>query len=439
MARDEVRARRLGRRSVEERVARLCTPVDVERVGSTLAGTGSLAGGRRVGIVATDGTAEQGSFDALGARAAADLVRRCSVEGVPVVLLLDSSGARLSGGVDAVVANAELLGALAEASGRVPLLAGVFGFAAGSAAYALALCDLAFAVAQRSFVFVAGPPVVEAALGSSADVYGLGGTEVHLRSGLLAGEVIDDDALIDHLLKVVHFLPACAWSLPAHADAVAAAGALELPADLRATWDGRKAVDAVLDAGSEIPLGTGSGGSALTSLGRVDGQALALVASQPRVLGGALDASAARKVARFVRFAAAFNLPVVTLCDTPGFLPGADQEARHVLIDGASVVSAYVEARSTVPLVAVVLRRAIGAGTVLVLGAHVLYGLPGAEIAHMGAGAARAAGGTGEASPSPLRTVQARDLRESVVKALLDAPRPKPAAAGSRKTCLVPL
>lgn len=438
MARDEVRARRLGRRSVEERVARLCAPIDVVRVGSALVGTG-LADGRRIGLVATDGTVEQGSFGSSEARAAAALVRRCGSDGLPVVLLFDSSGARLGEGVDGVVANAELLGALAEASGRVPLLAGVFGFAAGSAAYALALCDVALAIGQRSFVFVAGPVVVEAALGSSADVYGLGGTDLHLRTGVLAGEAVEDDDLVARLLALLALLPSSAASLPGRVAAVGPTGILELPADPRATWDGRRAVDAVLDGGSEIPLWTATGGSVLTSLGRVDGQAVALVASQPRVLGGALDANAARKVARFVRFAAAFNLPVVTLCDTPGFLPGADQEAKHVLIDGAAVISAYVEARATVPLVAVVLRRAVGAGTVLVLGAHVLYGLPGAAIVHMGAEAARAAGGTGVDPTSPMRTVEARDLRASVIQALRDAPRPTPAGAGARKTCLVPL
>ena len=156
------------------------------------------------------------------------------------------------------------------------------------------------------------------------------------------------------------------------------------------------------------------------------------------MLGGALDAHAARKVARFVRFAAAFNLPIVTLCDTPGFLPGAEQEAKHILIDGASVISAYVEARSSVPLIAVVLRRAVGAGTVLVLGAHALYGLPGAAIVHMGAEAARAAGGT-QGPSSPMRTVEALNLRTSIVEALRDAPRPRPAGVGGRKTCLVPL
>ncbi|MFO0746201.1 MAG: carboxyl transferase domain-containing protein [Myxococcota bacterium] len=419
----EVRARRLGRLAADERCAALCDPGTFVRSGArasrspgTPAGDGVVVGVglvdlRAVTVVAMDGRVARGSLGAVGAALAADAVRDAVRAGRPVALLVDCDGAREPEGVPAILATADWLCALADASGHVPLVAAVFGLAGGAAGYGAALCDVVAMVRERSFAFVAGPPVVASALGETSDLDALGGTRLHAGTGLAQVLADDDRQALDALRAVLAYLPAAAWTLPPRTAAAAPErDGFALPAP-HATYDVADVRRALVDRNSWLPLAAGFGPSVETGFARIDGRPVALVASQPLALAGAIDAAAAQKLARVVRLAAAYNLPIVTLCDTPGFLPGRAEEARRILVHGAKVIAAYAEARRSVPLVAVILRRAVGAGSVLAYGADLVLALPGAEVLQMGAAAAQAArapDGVAEAARDPASTTPRR-------------------------------
>lgn len=455
----EVRARRLGRLAADERAAGLCDPGTFAAAYAAVASASEsvppgdgivlgvgLVGGRAVSVIATDGRVTRGALGAVGARLAADAIRAAVVGGRPVVLLLDSDGAREAEGVPAVLASAEWLAALADASGAVPLLAAVFGVAGGAAAYGAALCDLCVMINERSFAFVAGPPVVHAALGETSDLATLGGTSLHADvTGFAHVLVHDDRAALTTLRALLASLPASAAAVvPATTPRAPRTSTFTLPPRTRA-YDASVILDALVDEHSHLALAPTYGASIQVGLARIEGRAVLVVASQPSDKAGALDAAAAQKLARFVRFAGAFNLPIVTLCDTPGFLPGRAEEARRLLVHGAKVIAAYAEARRSVPLVAVVVRRAVGAGSVLAYGADVVLALPDAEVRQMGPEAARAAGGgiahasDAEATGFAHRTTRPEDLRGELVRILAVARAPILAPPGGRKTSLVPL
>ncbi len=465
-----VQARRLGRLSAEERAARLCDPGTFAREGGALrsrsadapAGDGLVCGagmvaGRPIRVIATDGRVLRGTLGQAGALAATRSLAAARRAGQPVVLLLDSDGARPSEGLPAVLANTEFLAALADLGGHVPRLGAVFGAAGGSAAYALALTDLAVGIAERSFAFVAGPAVVARAIGEETSLGRLGGTAVHTRNGRLHATARDDAEAVAWLRQALGYLPDSAATLPrphAPREPREVGGLARLfAADAKKPWALERLLAHVVDAESWHELAAAWGPSVRTGLARVAGRALLVVASSSGDLAGAIDAAAARKLARMIRFASAFNLPILTLCDTPGFLPGTQQEAAAILCHGAAVIAAYCEARRSVPRVAVVLRRAIGAGSVLAAEADLVLALPGALVAQMGpaalAVAAKAAGvnaaevvgGDAEAEAAGFahRTVAADVVRGEIVSAFERLPAPRPAAPGARKAPLFPL
>lgn len=461
-------ARRLGRLSAAERAARLCDPGTFAREGATLRGAdpssppgdGLVAGvglvaGRPVTVIATDGRVLRGTLGAAGAALATRLLEAARRAAHPVVLLLDSDGARQREGLSAVTANARLLATLADLGGHVPRLAALFGAAAGSAAYALALSDLAVAIADRSFAFVAGPAVVTAALGESPTLDALGGTDRHAATGLLHATVPADDDALAWLRAALALLPSSAhdaapFAAPRPAPSLTALTAA-LPADTRQAWDFTRAIDAIADADSWLELAPAHGPSIRTGLARLAGRPLLLVTSAPTSLAGAIDAAASRKLARMVRLATAFGLPILTLADTPGFLPGTASEAAAVLCHGAAVIAAYAEASRWVPRVALVLRRAVGAGTVLAAEAEVVLALPDAAIAQMGDAALRAASAAAGLSlpeHAPLtpeeagfahRVIAPEAARAELERAFSRLPAPPPPPPGTRRLSLLPL
>lgn len=468
MADDDVRARRLGRLSAAERAASLCDPGTFAREHATLCGLSpdappgdglvcgtGLVDGRPVKVVATDGRVLRGTLGHAGATTATRLLDGARRAGHPVALLLDSDGARQSEGIPAVLANAGFLGALADLGGHVPRLGAVFGAAGGSAAYALALCDLAIGIEQRSFAFVAGPAVVEQAIGERTTLTALGGTDLHQTTGLLQAAAPDDGAAIGWLRRALSYLPSSAASLPEPLPSTEPAepGALDglLPDDPRHAWDLARALARLVDRGTFLELGAAFGPSIRTGFARLSGRSVLIVASSSSDLAGALDAAASRKLARTVRLAAAFNLPILTLCDTPGFLPGTAQEAAAILCHGAAVIAAYCEARRSVPRVALVVRRAIGAGSVLAADADIVLALTGAAVAQMGPEALAAASDAAgiihapvvtrdpEASGFAHRTIAPATARAEIVRAFERLGPPIPAPHGQRKIALLPL
>jgi len=469
-----VPARRLGRLSAEERAAHLCDPGTFAREAAALRSTHAdsppgdglvcgmgLIDQRPVAVIATDGRVLRGSLGTAAVTTATRLLEGARRAGHPVVLLLDSDGARQSEGLAAVLANTRFLATLADLGGHVPRLGAVFGAAGGSAAYALALTDLAVGIADRSFAFVAGPAVVAQALGEETSLAELGGTHVHCGNGLLHAALADDRAVLAWLRAALFYLPSSAAGLPLVIDPSEAhearlPGGFEglLPNDQKRAWDLDRALASLVDSGSWLELGATWGASIRTGFARLGGRPLMLVASSPGDLAGAIDAAAARKLTRFLRFAGAFNLPILTLCDTPGFLPGKQAEAAAILCHGAAVIAAYCEARRAVPRVALIVRRAIGAGSVLAAEADIVLSLPDAIVAQMGDAALRAAAAvsriaapdvassgltTGaEAAGFAHRTIAPEAVRSELIRAFARLPSPTPMPFGTRRAPLFP-
>jgi len=312
---------------------------------------------------------------------------------IPVVMVLASSGADVSDGVASLHGWGQAARALTRCSGVVPVVVVVTGPALSGPALMLGLADLVVMTAD-AFAFVSGPAMVEEFTGVRIGVHQLGGTAMHARSsGLCAIEAAaEEDALahVDHLLGL----------LPSHTDELAPAvpsgdgsdvtdpSLRELiPARTTSSYDVRRVAEALADDGAVTELWNRWSPQLVTALGRIGGRSVGFVANQPQALAGTLDIAASQKGARFVRFCDSFNIPLVTLVDTPGFLPGKDLEWRGMIRHGAELAFAYAEA--TVPRVCVILRKAFGGAYIVMdskgLGNDLCFAWPGAEIAVMGA------------------------------------------------------
>ena len=314
--------------------------------------------------------------------------------GVPVVGVLGQAGLGSRSGLSDLHAWAGVAAALAAASGQVPTVLVVDGPCLGGPALALGLADVVVMTA-RAHAFVNAPSTSARITGSAAlDADLVGGAWVHGGSTGVAHLVADDlEAALDLVADLLDLVPANAGALPHRApvddpvDRPAAGAAAAVPADARASYDVRTVVADVVDEGSFLELRGRFGTSVVTGLARVAGLAVGVVANQPSQLAGALDIEGSQKGAAFVRFCDAFNLPLVTLVDTPGFRPGRDQEWRGMIRHGAKLAFAYAEA--TVPRVCVVLRKAYGGAFIVMdcksMGNDCALAWPTAEIAVMGA------------------------------------------------------
>jgi acetyl-CoA carboxylase carboxyltransferase component len=312
---------------------------------------------------------------------------------IPVVLVLSSSGADVSEGVASLHGWGQAASALARCSGVVPVVVVVTGPALSGPAFLLGIADLVIMTGD-AFAFVSGPAMVEDFTGIRIGITQLGGTAMHARSsGLCAVEAASEaDALayVDHLLGL----------LPAHADelppVMRAGDPIDcdveelremIPARATSSYDVRRVAAAIADENDVTELWTRWSPQLVTAFGRIDGRTVGFIANQPQALAGTLDIAASQKGARFVRFCDAFNIPLVTLVDTPGFLPGKDLEWRGMIRHGAELAFAYAEA--TIPRVCVILRKAFGGAYIVMdskgLGNDLCFAWPSAEIAVMGA------------------------------------------------------
>lgn len=414
-------ARRLGRMNIDERVATLADDgTFVSLLARTRSrapwsgppeerpeGDGLLAGvaqvrGRQTMVIAHDPRFRRGALGERGAQTATFAIGRAVELGIPVVFLSDSDGARVQEGLSGIAANAELLGTIARASGRVPLVCATLGLSGGAAGYGAALCDLNVAVADRSFSFITGPQVIRSVTGEDTTLEEIGGTSMHAqKTGLLHATAAADADAIEWVKDALSYLPQNAWSLPPAAASVDADDPHEcgagdvVPVEQRRGYDVRKLVARLVDQRSFFELAAAYARNIVTGFARLDGGVVGVIASQPMQLGGVLDGPASIKLARFLRMCVAFNVPVVTLCDSPGFMPGVKLEREGLLLHGAKVISAYAEARGSIPLVALIVRKSIGAASVLSYGADIVLALPTAHVAAMGTqGVLRVAFGT---------------------------------------------
>ena len=353
-------------------------------------------GGRTVAWFSVAGGKHHGAIGLAGATTVTRLVRHAIDLRVPVVGVLDTSGAEFREGVTALHAWGGIARAMADASGVVPTVLSVTGACVSGPARLLGMAD-AVVMTRDSFAYVSGPEAVRDFTGVDVSREALGGAAVHdARTGvatLLADDDRDAADAVELLLSYLpdHHLadtPRIASGDPVDRPCTAAARAV--PSRATASYDVRDVLDDVLDSGSVLELRAAYANNLVTALGRLDGRAVGIVANQPCRRAGTLDIEASMKAARFVTWCDSFNLPIITFVDTPGFEPGRDLEWRGMIRHGAELVHAY--AAATVPRLCVVLRKAYGGAYIVMdsrgVGNDLCVAWPTAEIAVMGAAGA---------------------------------------------------
>ena len=347
-----------------------------------------LVGGRPVCVFSQDFTVFGGSLGEVMAEKMCKVQDLAAKIGCPVVGINDSGGARIQEGVAALDGYGEIFRRNVAMSGRVPQISVVLGPCAGGAVYSPALTDIVIMQRHRAHMFVTGPRVVKAVTYEDVSLADLGGADIHATTSGVAHFVADDDTdAMDLTRRVLSYLPSSCWHSPPAAPPADALPMPEIPGDHRQPYDVRGVIRGIADADSFTELHAAFARNIVVGFARVNGQSVGIIANQPLVLAGCLDIAASEKGARFVRMCDAFGLPLVTLVDVPGFLPGTGQEAGGIIRKGAKLLYAYAEA--SVPRVTVVLRKAFGGAYIVMnsksLGADAAFSWPGAELAVMGA------------------------------------------------------
>jgi acetyl-CoA/propionyl-CoA carboxylase carboxyl transferase subunit len=353
-----------------------------------VAGIG-LIGGLPVAAFATDASVMGGALGARGCLRIAEVIDLAVERGIPVVGLWHSGGARLQEGVASLDGVGYVFASMTRASGKVPQISVVLGPCAGGAAYGPALTDIVI-MAPEGRVFVTGPDVIKQVTGESVDMVRLGGPDPHGRRSGVVAVVADSEA---HALATAQELVTLLGG-QGSIDLAAASADIELddllPDSPRRAYDVRPVVSRLLDAGTALELHSGWAPNITTTLGRLGGRTIGVLANNPLRLGGCLDTTSAEKAARFVRMCDALGVPLAVLVDVPGYRPGVDPEWDGVVRRGAKLLHAFAEA--VVPRVTVVTRKAYGGAYIAMnsrsLGATAVYAWPDAELAVMGPEAA---------------------------------------------------
>ena len=370
-----------------------------------VAGDGVVVGhgtvdGRQVCIYSQDFTVFGGSLGEVHGQKITKVMDLALRTGVPLVGISDGGGARIQEGVAALTQFAEIFRRNVAASGVIPQISLILGPSAGGAVYSPALTDFIVMADGTSNMFITGPDVIRAVTGEDVGFEELGGAQTHNeRSGVAHYMGADEDDAIDYVRNLLDYLPQNNLSdaptfAPEHTELEVTDTDLELdtlvPDSDSQPYDMRTVIEHVVDDGVFLEVQPLYARNILVGFAHVEGQSVGIVANQPLVMAGTLDINAAEKAARFVRTCDAFNIPVVTLVDVPGFLPGTDQEWNGIIRRGAKLIYAYAEA--TVPLVTLITRKAYGGAYIVMgskqLGADINLAWPTAQIAVMGAGGA---------------------------------------------------
>ena len=349
--------------------------------------------GRTAYVYAQDFTVMGGALGEMHSRKICRAMDLAVANGSPIIGLIDSGGARIQEGVKSLGGYAEIFKRNAQYSGVVPQISLILGPCAGGAAYSPALTDMIIMVEKQSFMFLTGPQVIKTVTGEETDFESLGGAAVHLNvSGTAHMTTKDEESALDLVRLVLGYLPSNnIENAPVNLtgdDPERLAEVLNslVPADPGTPYDMHTVIESVVDQGSFLELQSGYARNAIVGLARLDGMPVGILAQEPSVMAGVIDIDAADKLCRMVRFCDAFNLPLVTFVDSPGFLPGVSQEHRGIIRHGAKVLYAYSEAN--VPKISIVTRKAYGGAYVVMsskyLGTDINYAWPSAEIAVMG-------------------------------------------------------
>ncbi|RZO39966.1 MAG: acyl-CoA carboxylase subunit beta, partial [Rhodobacteraceae bacterium] len=350
--------------------------------------------GRPVYLYSQDFTVFGGSLSETHAEKICKIMDLAMQNGVPVIGISDSGGARIQEGVASLAGYSEVFRRNAQASGAIPQISMIMGPSAGGAVYSPAMTDFIFMVKDTSYMFVTGPDVVKTVTNEIVSSEDLGGALTHTKKSSVADGAYDNDieALLD-LRRFYSFLPLNAGASAPHQetsdtwDREDSSLDTLVPQNPNQPYDMREVVVKLADEGNFFEIQKEFAGNLLVGFIRINGETIGVVANQPLVLAGCLDINASRKGARFVRFCNAFSIPILTLEDVPGFLPGTAQEYGGIIKHGAKLLFAYAQA--TVPLVTVITRKAYGGAYCVMapkhLGADVNYAWPSAQIAVMGA------------------------------------------------------
>jgi acetyl-CoA carboxylase carboxyltransferase component len=349
--------------------------------------------GRRVAVFAQDFTVLGGSFSEVQAQKICRIQDLARESGIPLIGLKDSGGARIQEGVRSLAAYGEVFVRNVLASGVVPQISVILGPCAGGAVYSPALTDFVIMTAGSS-MFLTGPDVIQAVTGEAVTAQDLGGPAVHMmRSGVAHLEAESEVAALRLTKHLLAYLPQNNNEDPPQIapddapDRMEAALDALIPVNENTPYDVRDVLDLVFDRDSLLEIHPLYAPNAVVGFARLDGYSVGVIANQPAYLAGALDIDASDKIARFIRICDAYNVPVVTFVDCPGFLPGTDQEYRGVIRHGAKIIYAYCEA--TVPKISIVLRKAMGGSYVAMsskqMRTDLAFSWPTGQIAVMGA------------------------------------------------------
>jgi len=352
----------------------------------------AMVNNRPIALYAQDFTVMGGSVGEMHAMKIAQLYDLAMKLGIPVVGLNDSGGARIQEGVDSLKGYGEIFYRNVMASGVIPQIVSIMGPCAGGAVYSPALADF-IVMTRRSFMFITGPKVVKAATGEEVTFEELGGAEIHTSISGVAHFIAEDDKDALMLIrKLLEYLPSNNMEDPPVVKTGDDPDRMDyeldniVPTDPTEPYDMKEVIERVFDRGTFLEVHKHFAPNVIVGFARLDGMTVGIVANQPKVYAGCLDINSSDKISRFVRFCDAFNIPIITFVDVPGFLPGTAQEHGGVIRHGAKIIYAYSEA--TVPKITIIVRKAYGGGYIALgskhLGADVVLAWPTAEIAVMG-------------------------------------------------------
>jgi len=357
-----------------------------------ITGTGTISG-FPVCIFAQDFTVAGGSLGLMHARKITKIMDHAMRLKIPLIGINDSGGARIQEGVNSLAGYGEIFFRNTQASGVIPQISVILGPCAGGAVYSPALTDFVFVVDKISKMFITGPEVIKSVLGEEISMEELGGARVHSEITGNAHFFANSEAeCFDQIKKLVSYIP---WNNTKKADPFPKKAPKTrqyrisniIPTDPREPYDVRDVIRSISDDSDFFEVQELFAANIVIGFGRLNGETIGFVANQPLVLAGVLDVDSSDKAARFIRYCDAFNIPLVTLVDLPGYLPGIDQEHAGVIRHGAKILYSYSEA--TVPKITVILRKAYGGGYIAMCSRHLqadfVFAWPTAEIAVMGA------------------------------------------------------
>jgi propionyl-CoA carboxylase beta chain len=438
-----------GKLTARERLEVLLDPDSFEEFGmfiehrcknfnlANFSGDGVIAGhgtinGRLVFVYSQDFTVLGGSLGEYHSKKICQIMDQAMEVGAPVIGICDSGGARIQEGIDSLAGYGEIFQRNVRASGVIPQISLIMGPCAGGAVYSPALTDFVFMTKNSSYMFVTGPDVLKTVTGEVVSQEKLGGYKVHTaKSGVSDGCFDNDVELLLEVRTLFNFLPLSNRSeLPKRftkdsQDRVNMSLSTLVPLNPNKPYNMKELIEIIVDEGDFFELKPDYAKNIITGFAYMNGSPVGIVANQPMCLAGCLDINASLKSARFIRFCDAFNIPIITFVDVPGFLPGVDQEYNGIIKHGAKLLYAYAEA--TVPKITVITRKAYGGAYIVMNSKHLKgdanYAWNSSEIAVMGAEGAVEIVFREESKDEELKKAKILEYKESIANPFVAASR----------------